>query len=573
MSLGELFIQLGVVGDTREIEETQKRLKKATKQAEDFVNTIREEIEYNDKLEEVLLKAAKATQDLYNAKNEEEKASAQAALQAANAQKQRLIELQTAKKAAQAARAELDANQEEIDKKKEMAKKIAGVVKGVTGFVTALVGAGIALNKFTNDLVASNQTMLDLTRTTDIALETFQKWDGIGKMLGVENAAQQLEGLNQRIFELMLTGQGAKGFQIAGINPVGQDAEGVLEQLRDRVSGMSDTAATYLLREMGLDPKMLHLLRMTREEFESLQAEIKKYRLTDDQTKQIQKMNIQLQIAGIKLKYLKDRAVLALMPYWVKFVESLARVSEGLSIFCDWLTKTDDLGAKTARSFLAVAAAIGVVKVALWALTSHPIVATITAILGALYLLIDDIMAYYQGGRSGIGYLIGYFDELEKDLENKNWGGAFTKLLDPITALSKITFPWATQLLDVSASMDKFNKAVEYGLELGRKMRNGQATGGAAPINYTGEVELPDWVQNMLIDAVNPDGYVGNLPDLSSHFVTPAMERNLSYNTNTTTTTDNRKISMTNYIQTNQTGTDILNQLAYARNAMAAGWA
>ena len=161
---------------------------------------------------------------------------------------------------------------------------LANFSKGLKAITTALktslfVTAVKTIDNLTQSLIQSNQAMLDLTRTTDIALGTFQKWDSIGKMLGVENAAQQLEGLNQRIFELMLTGQGAKGFQIAGINPVGQDAEGVLEQLRDRVSGMSDTAATYLLREMGLDPKMLHLLRMTREEFSMLQSEIKKYQL------------------------------------------------------------------------------------------------------------------------------------------------------------------------------------------------------------------------------------------------------------------------------------------------------
>ena len=207
---------------------------------------------------------------------------------------------------------------------------LADLAKGFAAAVTAIVGAGIALNKFTNDLVKNNQAMLDLTRTTDIAQGTFQKWNNIGKMLGVENAAQQLEGLNQRMFE-MLTGEGARGFQLAGINPVGQDANGVLEQLRSRVSGMDDTTAAYLLQQMGLDPKMLHLLRLNRQEFEELGATVRKYQLTPEQTKQIQAMNVQLQIAAIKLQYLKDRAILAIMPYWVKFMQSLAGVVEMLA--------------------------------------------------------------------------------------------------------------------------------------------------------------------------------------------------------------------------------------------------
>lgn len=186
------------------------------------------------------------------------------------------------------------------------------------------------LANLTTELTQTNQAMLDLTRTSDIALGKFQKWGSIGKMLGVENADQQLEGLNQRMFDLMLTGEGARGFQLAGINPVGQDAEGVLEQLRARVSRMNDTTATYLLQQMGLDPRMLHLLRLTRQEFDGLSEAIRKYQLSPDDTKRIQAFNIQIQIAGIKLRYLKDKAIMALMPAWTQFMASLARVTEGL---------------------------------------------------------------------------------------------------------------------------------------------------------------------------------------------------------------------------------------------------
>ena len=85
---------------------------------------------------------------------------------------------------------------------------LANFSKGLKAITTALktslfVTAVKTIDNLTQSLIQSNQAMLDLTRTTDIALGTFQKWDSIGKMLGVENAAQQLEGLNQRIFELM----------------------------------------------------------------------------------------------------------------------------------------------------------------------------------------------------------------------------------------------------------------------------------------------------------------------------------------------------------------------------------
>lgn len=516
-SLGELFIELGVVGDVKPLEKAIGTMKEAVKQIDN-------EIKANQRL-------LKYLQDIKNARNDSEKALIKENF-ANEIKKQKMLD-------------EIDANQKAVDGKKALASNIAGVVKGVGALVGALTGAAIALNKFTNDLVETNQVMLDLTRTSDIALGTFQKWGNIGKMLGVNNVEQQLEGLNQRMFDLMLTGEGARGFQLAGINPVGQDAEGVLEQLRARVSRMNDTTATYLLQQMGLDPRMLHLLRMSRDEFEELGKTIKRYQLTDDQTKQIQAMNIQLQIAGIKLRYLKDRAILALMPAWTQFMASLARVAEGLGRIVKWLTETNTGAIVLAGTIIGVL--IPAIKLLYATITAHPIVATITAILGALYLLIDDIMAYFKGGRSGIGYLIKYFNDLSKDLEKNDFGSAFEKAIKPITALSKITFPWADQLILAARAVEIFQK---YFNQIDNKVSDdGVVTGGAPRI-----------------------GYIGELPNLDNMLVSPAMQRNVN-NSSTTTNTDNRQIAMTNYIQTSQPVTDIQNQLAYARNAMASGWA
>lgn len=288
-------------------------------------------------------------------------------------------------------------------KNKQLTQNVLGLVKTLAGVATAITGAIYALNKLTNSLVQSNQEFLNLTRTSDISLGVFQKWNNIGRMLGVKNAAQQIEGLNQRLFELMLTGEGARGFQLAGINPIGQGAEGVLEQLRGRVSGMSDTSASYLLKQLGLDPTMLHLLRMGKDEFEALGQTIKKYQLTPEQVKNVQRMNVQLQIAQIKLQYLKDRAVMAIMPYFTRFIESLARVTEFLTT-----TKAGTILLAAAITGTLIPALIKLFTI----LATHPVVATIMAIAGALYLLIDDIMTYMQGGDSIIGLVINFLEDL-----------------------------------------------------------------------------------------------------------------------------------------------------------------
>ena len=458
---------------------------------------------------------------------------------------------------------------------------LADLAKSFAAAVTAIVGAGIALNKFTNDLVQSNQAMLDLTRTTDIAQGTFQKWNNIGKMLGVENAAQQLEGLNQRMFELMLTGEGARGFQLAGINPVGQDANGVLEQLRDRVSGMDDTTATYLLQQMGLDPKMLHLLRLSRQEFEELGATVRKYQLTPEQTKQIQAMNVQLQIAAIKLQYLKDRAILAIMPYWTKFVESLAGIVEmlervgkkvgdfvakwrglvaGVIVGLSKLKPVQTFFTTMSEAFSSLITKIPIFGRAFAALGG--IFAKVLLPLTALYLLLDDIAVYMEGGNSLIGEVIEWAKTSGGEI-----GEAFGKMFggDFLGGLSDLGQTLINLLQDVLLSILRI-----IDILLGTNIKEGAKQN----INFIRDIlgvkdendflnaiqNAPQWVQK----AYELSPKIG-VPD---SFITPAMQQNVRNNNSNTVTNNDNKVSMTNYIQTSQPAFDIQNQLNYARFAM-----
>lgn len=544
-SIGELFVEIGTIGDSKELKQFVENAKEAVKQ-------IDKQIQGNKRLLQYL-------KDLKEAQTQGEKALVKENF-ANEIKKQKMLD-------------QIDVTEKQISGHKELAANVGKVVKGVGLFVGAVTGAAIALNKFTNDLVQSNQAILNLTRTTDIAQSTFQKWGSIGKMLGVENADQQLASLNQRLFDLMLTGEGAKGFQLAGINPVGQDAEGVLEQLRARVSGMNDTMATYLLQQMGLDPQMLHLLRMSRTEFEELGETVRKYQLTPEQSKQIQQMNIQLQIAGIRLQYLKDRAILAIMPAFTQFMASLARVAEKFVKFVKWLKDGSTWGAKLTKTILGIAAgfaawgattmvvakAIGFVTIAVkalraafLALTAHPIIAGLTLLAGALMLIADDISHYMNGGGSVIGVIA-------KGLEDLNIKGF-------------IDFPvpkWLEYLIEVIHFYQRggFNEGVDK-KNLHKDIING---------DYSLLFETGDPERNAAIERLKKMQMIKQNPFLNDNakndaiiklLTTPQMQQNVRNNNSSSVTNNDNKVSMTNYIQTSQPAFDIQNQLLYARNAM-----
>lgn len=325
-----------------------------------------------------------------------------------------------------------------------LAKNIKNVAAGLGGVITAVSGAVIALNKLAESLVQQNQQWINLTRNSDIALSTFQKWGQVGAAmnasLGEMGAAGAIADLNERLFALKLTGEGARGFQLAGIMPT--NAEDVMEQLRNRIKGLNDTSATYLLKQMGIDPRMLSVLRMTREEFNSLTKELEKYQLTMEQRQQIQEFHKQMSIVNVKMQYFKDRILLKILPHFLNFMRNLEFITEGLVKLAKAINKVTGNWKPliaVALVFIAkikpIAKFLTVINTAFGGLIAKiPIfgkfIAGLGGILGraflpliALYLLIDDVRAFVQGGGSMIGVMLYGFKKIQDviNFETPEW--------------------------------------------------------------------------------------------------------------------------------------------------------
>lgn len=369
------------------------------------------------------------------------------------------------------------------------------------GIVGAIAGAYYALDRLTESLAKQNQQWLLMAHQSDMAMSTLQKWDTVGKIVGIDGVGQQVQSLEQKLFNLRLTGEGAKGFQMGGIMPT--NANDVMEQLRRRVSGMSNSSASFLLQQMGLDPKMLTLLRMTREEWEEYVKVQRQFTLTEKQRNDIEYMNRQLQVARIKIQYLKDRAIMAIMPHFVKLTKFLTDMALAVGKLVNWVIKAENPLSATIKLFIKLAAAIGVAKMALWAFSAHPIIAGITAIISALMLLADDIFGYNEGKDSLFGTIINGL----KDLKLKNF----------------LDFP-------VPKWLEYLIRVIDW---VGRQSQSlaSKVLGGVLPsINTTTG-------SGAGIGAFNPD-------------LRPSSVKNITYN-------------VQNDIMTNQPAQDIYNQLLY----------
>lgn len=309
---------------------------------------------------------------------------------------------------------------------------LKGLINRVGRFKVAITAAIYLMNRFTNELVRSNQEFLQLTRQSDIALSTFNKWDSVGKMFGIQNVAGQIENLNKRLFELRLTGQGARGFQLAGIDPTGLDADGIFEKLRSRIQGMNNTQASYILEQMGLDPSLITILRLGRDEFENLWTTVRRYNLTDKERKDIERLNVQLQICFIKLRYIKEKAVLALLPAWRNLVQSFTRLADGVSALNQWVEGIMNMkvGVKTLGQVIQ-----SILVPALFALVAAT--KPVYAIFLALFLIIDDFVGYLQGKDSLIGHFINAIQDFQDKLnfETPKWIQDLLALTQNLTSI------------------------------------------------------------------------------------------------------------------------------------------
>ena len=182
--------------------------------------------------------------------------------------------------------------------------------------------------------------------------------------------------------------------------------------------------------------------------------------------------------------------------------------------------------------------------------------------LTALYLLLDDIAVYMEGGNSLIGEVIEWAKTSGGEI-----GEAFGKMFggDFLGGLSDLGQTLINLLQDVLLSILRI-----IDILLGTNIKEGAKQN----INFVRDVlgvkdendflnaiqNAPQWVQK----AYELSPKIG-LPD---SFVTPAMQQNVRNNNSNTVTNNDNKVSMTNYIQTSQPAFDIQNQLNYARFAM-----
>jgi len=337
------------------------------------------------------------------------------------------------------------------------------MTKATLGVATAVGIMDFGLQKMIQTTLNSVVGLENFNKQTGISVDKLNAWKQAGQLsnlnLGEEQVLNNIQNLQDQITNIALgRGGNAGAFQMLGIDLSSKDAFNVLEQVRTQIKGLSDPIAVNLIKNLGLSPDMLNVLRLSNVEFNKLS---KNDFLSGRQRKDILKMGTAMKGLKLRVNSLKDQLIAKLAPALEKSIIGFGK----------WLKNNKTTMLSTLSSVVNV---IGSLTHALGMLTgfllrNKPIFigiglalavafAPVALVIGGLLLLLEDFVVYLRGGESVIGDFVEMFKKLAN--ENSFIGGmrdgilmikkTFDSLPETMQELIKLALVWSGILVGIS---------------------------------------------------------------------------------------------------------------------------
>lgn len=359
MKLGELFVQLGVQGDTKELKKTLADMKEA------------------DKLSSIEIKKRKQLKD---AITEEDKALIQK-----NADnKKEIVHLE-----------------KQIKHQESLGRTMQLVGRGFIAFAGMAAIAYRAVDRMAEALIKTNASMITFNRTTGIGFGSLNKYASaamaVNPNASIEGTAQTMGNLAQNLYDIRMGRGDISPYQelsfVGGksFNPVGMSVEQVIESVREAIKGVDDIQATNIITRMGFSPEDLQMLRMSRQELEGIQSLF----LNTSEREELQRLGIEYKKTQLQIQLYWQRGLIQLIPALLKvmnFTKKLAKqLTDTIILWGEAFDRVTNLAHGCdilSNSLKVLAGALAIVFA-----KAHPFMAAFTG----LYLILEDITGYFLG--------------------------------------------------------------------------------------------------------------------------------------------------------------------------------
>lgn len=311
-SIGELFIQLGVLGNANELKKANQEFQKS--------NILKEKQAKLDKAR------AEALEKIQKAQTKQEKRDAvkQYKEKKANIEKETNLKLQLAEN-------------------KALKGNIAqwATYAHAVSMASAIVISSLKKIYDEVDKVTSyGQNMMNIGMTTSTSIPELQKYGRVAHALNSsvseESVMQQMAKLNQaydfykagnpsKLMSMLNGGElaqlGASGFYKDVITRKVPNATSFLEGLRQAIQGKSPERQANIIQASGLDQSLLPMLRMSTEEFQKYASELQRDALSEKQLEEQAKTRARLNVFQQHFQDFELRVFSKFTPYVEKIMK------------------------------------------------------------------------------------------------------------------------------------------------------------------------------------------------------------------------------------------------------------
>jgi hypothetical protein len=267
------------------------------------------------------------------------------------------------------------------------------------GDVSILATLAVGIAKLSDQAMEAAASMFRFESQTGLSAEKLQMWQAVGEQAAVsaDAVASSVAGLERNLAAIRMGQGNIAPFQILGIVP-GMDAFETLNKIRRRLRGVDAPTAVNLLSQMGLDPSMIQMLRLTDQQFAKMAANRRLMSKAQQQMFMQERQGLvslrrELQFAGVDIAEFFGERVTSMLDnalFLVQKIESAVRAVA--AAFREWHS-------------------IGMLLIAAL-LTIGLYFAPITTAVVLLSLLFDDLLTYLRGGKSLIGEWMKLLDPL-----------------------------------------------------------------------------------------------------------------------------------------------------------------
>lgn len=277
-----------------------------------------------------------------------------------------------------------------------------------------------------NDMTAAarqHAVAMDIyEKTTGKSADQLQKLSFQAAQFNVtqDELAATLKNIQQITTNVRLGRGMPSAFTLFGIDP-NQDPVAILSQLQHAIKTLDSATALNIAQELGIDDKTFYMLKMTGKGMETLN---KQYRVTAAERSNLVKLNMEWQKFWFLLKQITTKFQAATAKLQTDFIHRFLEMANRIADMASAFLKATEASAALKVAVVALGVALTAVF-APWLL-----------ILGAVFLVLEDIYTYFEGGDSITGGIVDAVKESYELLKNFEW---FNTLLETIKgSLKKI---------------------------------------------------------------------------------------------------------------------------------------